>query len=975
MTSVLKNYYKLSEFLWDHHVEKGLEEYKNKITTHTRIPDKKNPETKIYGGNYHIPDNELEVFYKLYYNEVFVKKNQEYLTEAQRRIENNEGCGPYLIDFDFRYNYEIDTRQHTKEHIVDMLYGTYLDELKKYYVFDENTKFDIYVFEKDKVNRIEEDQITKDGIHIIIALQVDHIVQQIIRQKVIESIGDIWGDLKEVLTNDWDSVFDGGINTGKTNWQLYGSRKPGFDVYKLVYHFEYTYDTTDGEYMREEKDVTKFNLEKDYVKLTARYTEHPKFPLNPNKEEEYNVFKECGIRKNLSGAGGFGLLNNLNMNRKREFRIRLRNNIEDDENNEIQLEDITCKEILEEAVEKMLKTVETSNHDIKDTHYYTQILPEMFYEPGSHLLNRQVAFALKHTDERLFLSWVMLRSNASDFDYSTIPELYKSWLRDFNKNSSRECVTKRSIIYWAKQYAFDEYEKIKESSVDAFLEFTLKEPTDFDFAQVLYLMFKDKYVCSSVESKTWYIFNNHRWEEDKGMSLRMRISKEMYALYNKKIDQKVEFLSHNDNLNEEDATEKEKADKARKAIETISKLVVSKLKNTCNKNNIMREACEIFFDKDFIKKTDTNEHLMCFNNGVFDFKYKVFREGNPLDYITKTTGIEYIPFEKIQEKTPKKIEEVLKFMDKLFPIKTLNTYMWQHLASCLIGIDPNQTFNIYLGGGSNGKSVLTDFMSVCLGEYKGTVPITLITEKRGAIGGTSSELMQLKGVRYAVMQEPEKGMRINEGIMKELTGGDPLQGRALYSESETFKPQFKLVVCTNTLFEINSNDDGTWRRIRICDFMSKFVDNAENYKKIYKDEIDPMFVFEKDNELKNKFSEMAPVFMSMLVKMAVETNGIVTDCDIVLSASKKYRHGQDCISAFVNENIKKTGDKIDKVKKKELSHEFQLWFQREHGSRKAPKSQELYEYIDKKFGPQKSCSWSGIKIYKPEDEEEMDGNE
>ena len=59
--------------------------------------------------------------------------------------------------------------------------------------------------------------------------------------------------------------------------------------------------------------------------------------------------------------------------------------------------------------------------------------------------------------------------------------------------------------------------------------------------------------------------------------------------------------------------------------------------------------------------------------------------------------------------------------------------------------------------------------------------------------------------------EPSKGDKINEGIMKEITGGDPIQGRALFKDTNIFVPQFKLVVCTNTLFEISSNDDGTWR--------------------------------------------------------------------------------------------------------------------------------------------------------------------
>ena len=85
-------------------------------------------------------------------------------------------------------------------------------------------------------------------------------------------------------------------------------------------------------------------------------------------------------------------------------------------------------------------------------------------------------------------------------------------------------------------------------------------------------------------------------------------------------------------------------------------------------------------------------------------------------------------------------------------------------------------------------------------DYKATVPITLVTQKRTNIGSTSSEIVQLMGVRYAVMQEPCKGEKINEGIMKEITGGDPIQGRALFREAVTFIPQFKLaVVCTNTL--------------------------------------------------------------------------------------------------------------------------------------------------------------------------------
>jgi len=311
----------------------------------------------------------------------------------------------------------------------------------------------------------------------------------------------------------------------------------------------------------------------------------------------------------------------------------------------------------------------------------------------------------------------------------------------------------------------------------------------------------------------------------------------------------------------------------------------------------MREAMEIFFDKDFIKNMDANPYLLCFTNGVFDFKTKEFRQGYPQDYITKTTGIPYNKYNCSDEENKDIADQINTFMSQLFPRPGLCKYMWDHLASSLIGVKKEHAFNIYRGSGSNGKSILTDLMTQALGDYKGTVPITLVTEKRNSIGGTSSEVIQLKGVRYAVMQEPSKDAVINEGIMKELTGGDPIQARALYSDSEIFIPQFTLAVCTNALFEIKSNDDGTWRRMKLVDFESKFRDEDE----VYNDE--PKYVFPKDKDLKEKLPKWATVFIGMLVQRACETNGEVKDCQEVVAASNKYRQSQDCITGFINSDF------------------------------------------------------------------------
>ena len=940
--------------------------------------------------------------------------------------------GPLLIDFDFRYDVNITTRQHTDDHIVDII-NEYLEVIKQYLDFSgvcesENESkskktIPIYVFEKPNVNILKEDkeQLTKDGIHMIFGIQMDHILQQIIREKMITKLASIITELP--LKNTWEEVLDKGISMGTTNWQLYGSCKPQNETYKLVKHYEYIYAVTnndsngngngndDGDLVENElkaNSVIPFNL---FEKLTAQYTENMYIPVKNNAniikeyEKMYKSKSKSDVKKRKLVLKPKKMNNNIEQSEKNQDEMENDcDNDNDDDNDDMDMEvlinTITDKQTLENATNKILNGLRATEYEIRELHQYVQLLPEKYYKPGSHLLNRQVAFALKNTDERLFLSWVMLRSKASDFEYSAIPQLYFNWRKHFNKDKSTEGITKRSILYWVKQDAAEEYEKVKHETISYYIEQSLIGKTEYDIAVVLYHLFKDKYVCSSVEKKTWYYFVGHRWKIDRGTTLRPKISKELYQFYaNKQMDllkQEAQLLeSHHSgngigaiganggeegiiNLNGgagegtgAGANDKEheiKMEQQKKKLASINALMM-KLKKTADKNNIIREAMDLFYDEEFERKIDTNKELLCFTNGVVDFQNKIFRDGYPQDYITKTTNIEYIHFNSIKNtESLLMVEQVREFMRKLFPVVELNKYMWEHLASCLIGTNLNQTFNIYLGNGSNGKSLLTDLMKECFGEYYGKCPIELVTGERTNIGGTSSEVANLKGIRYAVMQEPKKSSPLNEGIMKELTGDSSMQARQLYRESEVFDIQFKLIVATNYLFEMNTMDDGTWRRIRICDFMSKFA---------YKHEMEDMkkenkYVYERDDTFKDKLPELAPFFMSMLVDLAFKTNGKVQDCEPVLTASRNYRKTQDFLNAFFAENIEQTNHKDDKIKKNELMNHFREWYKNEQGGvgvKKLPKAQEIYDAFTKKYGALNKTCWLGVKILYPDSED------
>ena len=321
-----------------------------------------------------------------------------------------------------------------------------------------------------------------------------------------------------------------------------------------------------------------------------------------------------------------------------------------------------------------------------------------------------------------------------------------------------------------------------------------------------------------------------------------------------------------------------------------------------------------------------------------------------------STKIDYVEIDP--QKDAHILSEIADFMYKLFPESDLLKYMWEHLASVLIGNSTNQTFHNYIGVGENGKSVLVTLLEKCLGEYKGDVPTTLLTDKRAKVGGLTPELVQLKGVRFAVMNEPSKGEKINEGTMKQLTSAlDPIQCRAPFMiEALSYIPQFKLVLLANNLMEIRSQDHGTWRRIRVVDFMSLFTDNPVQGDK------DKPYQFKKE-PIVEKFDGWKTIFMSLLVKKSLETGGKVELCERVIASSEAYRQKQDTISEFIADKIVRAEGYS--LKKTDVNFQFTNWYKNTYGANNVPNAKEVHAYLDKMFSKYTANGWLGIRI-KPE---------
>ena len=120
---------------------------KNDITTHTRIGNK---DLNIPGGAYSLNYNEQKTFdnfVKIYTEQVVKKGKYEYLTELQDR----ENGGPILIDLDFEIE-KTETERFLDVSICFDMIDTYIGNLFKYFEFENDDEFEIFLLMKDSMN-------------------------------------------------------------------------------------------------------------------------------------------------------------------------------------------------------------------------------------------------------------------------------------------------------------------------------------------------------------------------------------------------------------------------------------------------------------------------------------------------------------------------------------------------------------------------------------------------------------------------------------------------------------------------------------------------------------------------------------------------------------------------------------------------------------------------------------------------------
>ena len=232
---------------------------------------------------------------------------------------------------------------------------------------------------------------------------------------------------------------------------------------------------------------------------------------------------------------------------------------------------------------------------------------------------------------------------------------------------------------------------------------------------------------------------------------------------------------------------------------------------SCKSNSItalLREAGALLAIDPVI--LDADPWLLNCENYTLDLQHgPSFRPHRREDWITKIVPIEFDPTAKAPtfEKT----------LQTCFAgNQSLIDFLQRFIGYSATGSTREQAFAIWWGGGANGKSTILNAISEALGDYAQTTRPETFMAKNG--DGIPSDLAKLKGARLVTASESEDGQRLAESQIKQITGGELIQARALYQDWFEYRPQFKLVLCTNHRPVIRGDDHAIWRRIMLVPF-------------------------------------------------------------------------------------------------------------------------------------------------------------
>jgi putative DNA primase/helicase len=343
---------------------------------------------------------------------------------------------------------------------------------------------------------------------------------------------------------------------------------------------------------------------------------------------------------------------------------------------------------------------------------------------------------------------------------------------------------------------------------------------------------------------------------------------------------------------------------------------------------------------------DRDPWLLNVLNGTLDLRTGELRSHRQEDLITKVAPVRHDP--------DALCETWKRFLASIFADdQDMVEFMKRWFGHCLTGDVREQILPIFWGKGANGKSTMLNVIMDIMGEdYAIKATRDLFMNKKADSHPT--QMARLHGRRLVVCIETQEGARLDEGLVKELTGGDKITARRMREDYWQFDPTHKCVLVTNHKPEISGTDEGIWRRPKLVPFTQRFwdADKGENGPDHLR----------ADKTLSEKLKAEAEGILRWCVEgcLAWQSEGLKIPAAVQV-ATTEYRGQQDTLAAFIDENCTIQSDAKCRASKFRIC--FSAWAE-QNGEKEPPSQrrlgQALTEYMSARGAPFQRMKNNGV---------------
>src|SRR5215208_3158020 len=273
------------------------------------------------------------------------------------------------------------------------------------------------------------------------------------------------------------------------------------------------------------------------------------------------------------------------------------------------------------------------------------------------------------------------------------------------------------------------------------------------------------------------------------------------------------------------------------------------------------------------RELDADPWLLNVLNGTVDLRTRELRQHDRKDLITKLAPVEYDP--------DAKASTFEAFMVRMLPSEALRRFVQRVIGYAAAGVVSEEVLVILYGVGANGKSTLVNVVMEALGDYAMQAAPELLLAKNGS---HPTELADLFGARFVASVETDEGRRLAEGLVKQLTGRDPIKARRMREDFWQFDPTHTVFLATNHRPEVKGTDHAIWRRVKLVPFEVAIPES------------------EQDKRLAEKLRGELPGILAWIVQGCLEyqREGL-GEPDEVKAATQGYRSEMDVLAAFIED--------------------------------------------------------------------------